>query len=188
MSRPDGPLLVLGIGNVLLRDDGIGVRVVRTLEGLAARGEVRLPPGVRLLDGGTLGLGLLGELADARAIVVIDAVDLSRPPGSIEVLRGDAIGVLPGEPGASRADAVGELLAAARLLEVLPETIALVGIQPAEIAAGLGLTAALEAALPAAVETALTEIHALHAITPRSGCGSIARDHDLAPAGAGGAP
>ncbi len=81
MSASGGPLLVLGIGNVLLRDDGVGVQVVRELEGRVERGELELPPDTELLDGGTLGLDLLPRISDARALLLVDAIDLRASPG-----------------------------------------------------------------------------------------------------------
>lgn len=68
--------LVLGIGNLLMGDEGVGVHVVRRLEGT-------LPPHVALLDGGTGGFHLLGELAGYDPIVLIDATMDGRPAGTV---------------------------------------------------------------------------------------------------------
>ena len=81
-------VLVLGLGNVLLADDGVGVRAVEALER-----DFTPPAGVRILDGGTLGLALLGELAEARRIVLLDAVSTGDPPGTLVRLDG---GLFPG--------------------------------------------------------------------------------------------
>jgi hydrogenase maturation protease len=166
MSRPDGALLVLGIGNVLLRDEGIGVRVVDEIGRLAGRGDVSLPPGTELVDGGTRGLALLPAVADARAVLVVDAARLGHEPGSVTVVRGDALCAAPDDDPAARPEGVARLLGVARAAGMLPDAVALVGIEPSEIAVGLDLTDAVEAAVPVAVAAALREIRRLHAATP----------------------
>jgi hydrogenase maturation protease len=165
MSRPDGALLVLGIGNVLLRDEGIGVRVVDEIGRLADRGDVALPPGTELMDGGTRGLALLSAVADARALLVVDAARLGRAPGSVTVVRGDALRAAPDGDAAARPGGLARLLGVARAIGALPGAVALVGIEPAEIGVGLDLTDAVRAAMPIAVTAALGEIERLHAST-----------------------
>lgn len=74
------PTLVLGIGNLLLGDEGVGVHVIRWL------GEQAPLPGAVLLDGGTGGFHLLGAMQEARRIVLVDATDDGQPPGTISRL------------------------------------------------------------------------------------------------------
>lgn len=76
-----GPVLILGIGNLLMGDEGIGVHVVRQLE------QTRLPDGVELLDGGTGALSLLEPLQQASRVVLVDATVDDRPPGTVRRLR-----------------------------------------------------------------------------------------------------
>ncbi len=169
MSRPDGPILVIGVGNVLLRDEGVGVRVARELHRLATIGHVSVPPATRVVDGGTLGLDLLPLLEDARALLMIDAVDLGQLPGAVTAMKGEALhGALVGHVSPHQVG-VGDLLAAARLMGTLPEAIALVGIQPGEIAIGLELTDDVEAAVPVAVQAAVDELRALAAAASGTG-------------------
>lgn len=158
MSAPDGPLLVLGIGNVLLRDEGLGVQVIRELEMRVDRGELVLPPDAELVDGGTLGLDLLPLISDARALLLVDAIDLGDEPGTIRVLRDEAIqGALSGHVSPHQVG-IGDLIAAARLMGTLPAAVALVGVQPLEIAVDLELSPPVRAALPGAVEAVIAEI------------------------------
>lgn len=158
MSAPDGPLLVLGIGNILLRDEGLGVQVIRELETRVDRGELVLPPDTELVDGGTLGLDLLPLISDARALLLVDAIDLGDEPGTIRVLRDEAIqGALSGHVSPHQVG-IGDLIAAARLMGTLPVAVALVGVQPLEIAVDLELSPPVRAALPGAVEAAIGEI------------------------------
>ncbi len=163
MSAPVGPLVALGIGNVLLGDEGVGVHVLRELERRAARGEDALPRDTRLIDGGTLGLALLPLLAGARAVLLIDAVDLGLAPGAVVTLRGDALWGRAGGSGDVQRAGVADLLGAARLAGILPEAVALVGIQPGEIAIGLALSEPIRAALPAAVSATSDELRRLDA-------------------------
>jgi hydrogenase maturation protease len=158
MSREDATILVLGVGNVLLRDDGIGVHAVRALGRLVDRGEVVLPPGTALVDGGTLGRDLLPILAGARAVVLIDAVDLDRAPGRVAVIRGDALRQARSARSPLRAGGIADLLAAAELAGVDPGAITLVGVQPREVAVGLEPTEAVQAQVPAIVEATLGEL------------------------------
>jgi hydrogenase maturation protease len=160
LSDPAGALLVLGIGNILLRDEGAGVLVVRELEARVAAGSLRLPEDVRLLDGGTLGLDLLPIISDARALVMVDAVDVHSTPGTVRVIRGaDIHAALEGHVSPHQVG-VGDLVATARLLGTLPAEVALVGIQARDIAIGLDLSPSVLAAIPVAADAVLAEIAA----------------------------
>jgi len=114
--------LVLGIGNVLRKDDGAGVRVVELLR------ERDLPDSVRLLDGGTAGLDLLPYLEGANRIIIVDALLSDRPAGTITVLSGDKVRehdiLMSGHFGK-----LSELLDLAAELWTRPDTI-IVGITP----------------------------------------------------------
>jgi hydrogenase maturation protease len=157
MSRPDTPL-VIGIGNVLLQDEGVGIHLVLELERQVADRWLDVPPGTRFVDGGTLGLELLPMIAGASTLVLVDAVNLGLPPGSVAVLRGDAIeGTLTGHVSPHQVG-VADLVAAARLTGVMPEASSLVGIQPAAIEIGLDLTSAVDAAVPAALAAVCAEL------------------------------
>jgi hydrogenase maturation protease len=157
---------VIGIGNILLRDEGVGVRVVVELEQLFAEGRLVAPPGTRFVDGGTLGLDLLPMLADASALVLVDSVNLGGPPGTVTVLRGDEIeGTLAGHVSPHQVG-VADLVAAARLMGVMPRDSSLVGIQPAEIDIGLDLTPQVEAAVRYAMARVGAELERYAAAQP----------------------
>jgi hydrogenase maturation protease len=177
MTAGVGSLVVIGVGNVLLRDDGAGVEVVREIERRASRGDPGLSAGTALVDGGTLGLGLLPLVAGARGLILVDAVDGGHEPGAVEVLRGEAVFAAAAGGGGQIAmgrggdvamgrGGLGELLAAARLAGADSAAIVLVGIQPAEIAVGLELTAAIRRAMPAAIEITLNEMRRMTALPP----------------------
>lgn len=177
MSFPDAGIVVLGIGNTLLRDDGVGVHVVRELERLADQGQVALPPGTTLLDAGTLGQGLLPWLAGAGALVIVDAAEMGAQAGAVSVTRGEEIGMVPA-PTAAGWGGVLALLRDARLAGALPPATSLIGIQPGVIEIGLELSGPARAALPAAIAATLRELEDLAAgmlpgASPRAGRGLV---------------
>ena len=125
--------LVLGVGNILLGDEGVGVAVVRELE----RSPAALPPGTRVGDGGTLGLDLLPLVETADDLVIVDALELGSEPGTVAVLRdGEVNGRLAGHISTHQVG-VADLIAAARLAGMLPERVSLVGIQPGVVEIGI---------------------------------------------------
>ena len=145
------PVLVLGIGNVLLGDEGVGVEVVRALD------RRDLPEGVSCLDGGTGGFVLLGPLLDAQEVILIDATADGQPTGSLRRL----------EPRFSRdyprtltAHDIGlkDLLDAFYLLGRTPRvTLFAISVDPPQ-EIGIGLSAALRERMPAIVDTIAAEL------------------------------
>jgi hydrogenase maturation protease len=166
VSSPDGPVLVLGIGNILLGDEGVGVRAVEMLAASAGHG-TPMSHEVRIVDGGTLGLDLLPLVEEARALILVDAVDAGAEPGTVVVLRGpELIARLSGGVSVHQVG-VGDLVAVARLRGTLPEPTTLVGVQPARVDVGIELSPPVAAALPKLVDAAMAEIAAL-AASPRT--------------------
>jgi hydrogenase maturation protease len=154
-------VLVLGVGNVLMADDGVGVHVVRELG--AGQPSMR---GVRIVDGGTLGLDLLPMVTDAAALVLVDAVDMAAEPGTVRVLRGAELSDSVGTHISPHQVSVHDLLAVGRLTGGLPDRVAMVAIQPAVIDAGLELTPRCAAAVPLAVAAVRAELDSLRAGQP----------------------
>ena len=142
-------VLALGLGNLLLTDDGVGLRMVATLA--AESGWT----GVEFADGGTQGIALLPLLEDRRTLLLLDAVGLGAAPGTVHVLQGNELPLSQARRSttAHEGNAV-ELLLLASLLGQLPEQVIVVGVEPREVKTGIGLTPEVEAALPAALEQA----------------------------------
>jgi hydrogenase maturation protease len=151
---------VIGVGNILLRDDGIGVRVVDGLRRLQEEEPGALPRETLLVDGGTLLPDLLHLVRDARGLVLVDAVRLGGPVGSLCVRHDDEIDRDGGSPGVAPTS-IGELLAVARLLGWMPERSVLVGIEVDHTEFGQELSPAVAAALPRAIETVCAELRAM---------------------------
>lgn len=150
IKRP--PVLVLGVGNILLRDEGVGVRVIETLR------RANLPPEVELYDGGTIGADLLDVIADRRKVIVIDAVLGDFEPGC--VLRMTPTNLAPREqPGASLHDfGVLETLTLARQMNAEPKEVVLIGVKPFRVEYGLELTPEMQKLVPRIAEAVLEEL------------------------------
>jgi len=150
-SRPPSPVLVLGLGNPLLRDDGVGLAILESLR----RQPGEEGSGAEFLDGGTQGLNLLACLEGRRTLILLDALQLGKEPGAVSVLDARQVAEI-GAPRAATAHEgnAGELLAAAALLGELPEQVFLVGIEPQKLTAGVGLSPLVEAAVPEAAARA----------------------------------
>ena len=147
-------MVVAGVGNVLRSDDGFGVAVAQRLQ------EAGPPPGVRVLDVGIGGIHLVQELFDAaRALIVVDSVDLGREPGTVFVIRPEVREPAGRDDLADMHYATPErALMLANALGVLPDTVWLVGCQPAD-AERLGEVLSPE--VERAVEPAVAEVRRL---------------------------
>lgn len=144
----DNAPVVLGIGNVLLGDDGTGVAVAESL-----RAELSAW-GVTVVDGGTLSYSLLSLIEDTGELIAIDAGNTDSRPGTIEVFEGAAMDDYLGRRASGTVHEIGlrDLLDMARLRDALPAHRALVVIQPGSVEWGSSLTPEVESAVPAAAE------------------------------------
>ncbi len=137
------PVLVLGLGNSLLGDDGAGLRMLEALS-------EQFPPheAVEFIDGGTQGLALTGYLADRKAILVLDAMAFGQPAGTIHVLWGEDLWRIRAQRSTTAHEGNAlELFATARMLGYDWAEVAAIGIEPRNIRTGIGLSAEVEAAL-----------------------------------------
>ena len=138
--------LVLGVGNTILTDEGVGPWVVERLRALNPAA-----PGVTWMDGGTLSFSIAAEVEDAEHLVVVDATELRAEPGTVKVFENEAMDEMLGGHGRSIHE-VGlmDLMNMARLTGRLPQRRALVGIQPEVVDWGTAPTAVVGAAMPVA--------------------------------------
>lgn len=143
--------LILGIGNVLMSDDGAGVHAARLLSAaLAGRHDVEV------LDGGTLSFTLAPLIEDTACLIVLDAMELGMAPGTVRTLVNEEVDAALGRPRLSVHElGLRDVLQLARLAGRCPPRRALVGIQPAELSWGTAPTPAVSAALPLATAAAL---------------------------------
>ncbi len=134
-------LLILGLGNLLCSDDGLGALVA----GAIAKTR-EIPEGVQVLDGGTLGLALLPYLEDAERAILVDAIQADAPPGSLVRLEGEDVGPAVAARLSVHQVGVSDLIEAARWRDRVPPTLVLLGVVPQTTDLGVGLSAPVQAA------------------------------------------
>ncbi len=149
---PDDGVAVLGVGNLIHSDDGLGIHALRKLQR-----DPRVPRGVTLLDGGTFGLELIAYVHEAGRILLLDAVDVGAAPGTLVRLEGDTLRGLPGGASVHQLG-VADLLAALPLASEREREIVLLGVQPAATDWGTELTPEVEAAVGSVVEEAIAQL------------------------------
>jgi hydrogenase maturation protease len=149
-------ILVLGLGNILLSDEGVGVRVVEALQE-----RYRIPDGVDVVDGGTSGMDMLDMIANRDHLIVIDAVNTGEPPTTVLRLTGEAVPVFFRSKISPHQLGLSDVLAALRLLEAEPAGITLIGIVPAALDLGLELSPTIAAKLDDLVGMVRAELDTL---------------------------
>ncbi len=141
--------VVLGLGNYLARDEGFGIHA---LEALQAHLETHVP--AEWVDGGVLGLDLLSLVEDCSHLLVLDAVDAGQPAGTVIELQDRDIPLFNGVKLSEHQVGFQEVLGLALFRDHFPAHLSLVGVQPADLSAGIGLSPAVEAALPQVLDRA----------------------------------
>jgi hydrogenase maturation protease len=160
MDSPDSSeevnrVLVLGLGNPLLGDEGIGVRAVEELKGL------ELPDGVTVVEGGTAGLGLISLMEGYQRVIIVDAADMGHPPGRVVRFTPSEVQLKTVEaPLSLHQIGLGEVLALAKALEVVPAELVIIGVQPSRVEGGIGLSPEVEGAIPQIIRIILDELDA----------------------------
>jgi hydrogenase maturation protease len=145
--------LVLGLGNILLGDEGVGVRVVERLQE-----RYEFPQEVQVLDGGTLALDLLPYVEGTDRLLVIDALEMGAEPGTTARLEGDEVPAFLSVKISPHQMGLADLLAAARLRGLYPEELVLWGVQPGVLDVGLKLSPPVAAQVEVLVEKTLAEL------------------------------
>lgn len=149
-------VLVLGIGNLLLQDEGAGVRVIEELEK-----KYEMPVGVELLDGGTSGIELLHYIEEKNVLILVDVVRNGGSSGTTYRFEGEEVPALFQNKISPHQLGISDLLATARLIDKMPEKVVLFGIEPECIDTGLELTAEIASKIPEMVEQIADEIRSL---------------------------
>lgn len=144
-------ILVLGVGNILLSDEGIGVRVIEALEQRYV-----MPEGVEVLDGGTAGMELLEAMANRTHLIIVDAiVSRKSEPGALLILRDEEVPVLFNNKISPHQLGLSDVLSALRFTGEFPDNITLVGVIPRSLEPNIGLTPIVEASLEPALQAVL---------------------------------
>ena len=148
--------VVLGIGNILLTDEGVGVRVIEALER-----EYELPPEVEIIDGGTCGMEMLEQLEDLDGLVVVDCVRCGQLPATPVLLKGDDVPVFFRTKLSPHQVSLSDVLASLEFTGRAPKAIAIVGMQPVSMALGMELSPAVAERLPELLAMTLVELRRL---------------------------
>jgi hydrogenase maturation protease len=145
-------ILILGIGNILLRDEGVGVHVIEYLQ------QQKIPDDVELMDGGTAGADLLEHICGREKVIVIDAIQSDYLPASIVRMTPQDL-VPDNAPQLSiHSLDLPQTLAMAELLDCPSKDVVIFGIQPEKVECGLEMTAAIRAIIPQVARLVLEEI------------------------------
>jgi hydrogenase maturation protease len=153
MSENTEGVMVLALGNVLRRDEGLGIRAMQRLEA-----EYLVPASVRVIDGGTLGLELLSLVEDATHLLVLDALLVDGPPGTLGRLANDDVPRYFGIRTSPHEIGLPDLLAVAELRGLAPPELVVLGLRPDTIELGWELSEAIAARLDTLVEAAATQL------------------------------
>lgn len=146
-------ILVLGVGSILMTDEGIGVRAVEELQR-----RFRFPDNVEILDGGTSGIELLSYIADKDYLIIIDAIISGNPPGTVLRVEGEDVPAKFRTRLSPHQLGISDLLAAAKLTGEIPKELVLFGIEPKDIVMGIGFSDEVKANIDRLVEVVVDEL------------------------------
>jgi len=150
---------VLGLGNLVHSDDGAGIHAVQRLQT-----DPRVPPDVVVMDGGTLGLGLLPHISGFERLLVIDAIDAGDAPGTLIRLEGRALADMPGRASVHQLG-FSDLMVAMKLLGDLPGEVVVFGVQPMSTEWSAELTPAVEKAIGPLLDSVIEQLEAWQEVT-----------------------
>jgi hydrogenase maturation protease len=160
-EEPAYKTLVLGVGNTLMGDEGVGVHVIERL--LAG---YKIPEEVHVLDGGVLGMGLLYYLEGIENLLLVDAVETRKDPGTIIRLEDDEVPAFLSMKISPHQVGVPDMLAASKFIDLYPKRIVLWGIQPQILDMGLDMSPLIESKVDILVTNVLEQLKVWgHAVT-----------------------
>lgn len=149
-------VLVMGIGNLLLQDEGAGVRAVEAFER-----NYTFPDCVEMLDGGTSGIELLQYIVGRDVLILVDVVRTGSPSGTLSRFEGDEVPSLFQKKISPHQLGISDLLATSKLLGSIPEKVVLIGIEPKSIETGIELTDEIAACIDRVAEMIAQELRSL---------------------------
>ncbi|MGB9716812.1 MAG: HyaD/HybD family hydrogenase maturation endopeptidase [Thermodesulfovibrionales bacterium] len=146
-------ILILGIGNILLKDEGVGVHVVNKIK------EMNLPDNVEVIDGGTAGLDLTDFIANRKKVIVIDTVKAGDKPGTIYRLTEKNLRTGPRAIMSFHEIDFLDALYMSEIMGEKPEEVVVIGIEPKDMSDGLDLSPEIEERIPIIINVVLREIN-----------------------------
>jgi hydrogenase maturation protease len=157
-------IVVLGVGNILLTDEGVGVYAVEKLQQ-----DYALPPEITVIDGGTCGMEMLEDLAGADHLLIVDAVRSGQPPATIVRIADEDVPVFFKTKLSPHQIGLSDVLATLVLTDEAPGTTTVIGIEPVSLDTHLGLSPEVAAQLPRVVEILVSELQALELTVEKKG-------------------
>jgi hydrogenase maturation protease len=173
----NGKTLVIGMGNVLMQDEGVGVRAVEELEQ-----RYLIPGSVEVIDGGTTGMELFEPMRGAGTLIIADAVNTGAPPGTLVRIADDAIPAFFQTKISNHQLGLSDLLALLQLKGEMPERVCIIGMVPHSLENRLGLTPEAERGLEEMVWMLVEELASLGIELeprPQRRCGHWKREAEL---------
>lgn len=155
-------IVVLGVGNILLSDEGVGVHAVNRLAEL-----YDLPPEVEIIDGGTSGMDCLDQVSEADHLIIADCMRAKQEPGTISRLTGEQIPAFFRTRISPHQVGLSDMLAALNFHDLMPKNIVLYGVEPESFALGMEPTPTIAARLPELVDRLAAELAGIGAAPSR---------------------
>ncbi|MBN2654775.1 MAG: HyaD/HybD family hydrogenase maturation endopeptidase [Nitrospirae bacterium] len=149
-SSNEPQISVIGLGNILMMDEGVGVVAAKKMGQ-----RLKCAPEVEFFDGGTMGLELMPYIEGREKVLIIDAVDFGKDPGYIGVLRNEEIPSAFSSKVSLHNVGLADIIFVLKLSGTLPPEICLLGIQPKKVELGLELTEEINSKVPQLIESAL---------------------------------
>jgi len=146
-------ILILGIGNLLLKDEGVGVHVVNKMK------EMSVPDNVEVLDGGTAGLDLVDFIEGYKKLIVIDAVNAGEKPGTLYRLTEENLDIKPKAISSFHEIDFIDALHMSEIVNSKPEEIVVIGIEPKDMSSGLELSPEIEERIPEIIKLVMKELN-----------------------------
>lgn len=151
--KDNKPILILGIGNILLKDEGVGVHVVERLK------NVNLPPDVEVMDGGVMGLDLLFYIEGRKKVIVIDTAKAGQPPGTLYRFTDNDLEEKKELLRTAHGVDFSDVINVSRSLGKKPDEVIFIGVEPEDMSEGLELSPRIKEQIPYIIELVMKEIN-----------------------------
>lgn len=152
-DSPPMRIVVLGVGNILLSDEGVGVHAVNALSAAW-----RLPPEVEVIDGGTSAMDCLDAIASADLLLIADCMRSKKAPGTITRLADDELNAFFRTKISPHQVGLSDVLATLLVHDLQPRSVVLIGVEPQSFALGMELTPEIAERIPAVAEALADEL------------------------------
>ena len=152
MEHKTKQILILGIGNVLLKDEGVGIRVAEKMK------QMSLPADVEVIDGGVGGLNLQYCVEGRKKVIVVDAVKAGAPPGTLFRFTDKDLAAKKGVMRSAHGIDFSDVVSIVNFLGTRPDEIVFIGIEPESLDAGMELSPNIEKMVPVLINLVMKEI------------------------------